>query len=637
MPRQRSTDPDRPLAVLFGYLQLVWPDNRVLIAGILAVRVVRGMVPIAVAWVTKLVLDAIWRSATGGDTAQVLPLLVIEGALIIGNDLLLRASSLLELRFSERASIALSIRLMRQAASLTLSDIEGADVQDQIARARQQASGRTGLVGEALTLLQDVVTLTVFLAALAAYAPFMILLLTVATVPLIVNERRFAAHGYELASGQIRARRAVDYLREALTTSAVAKEVRLLQMQEWILGRFARRAIALSQQTISLASRRSALNSVFSMLSIVAQYVGYGLLVLDASQGTLQVGTLVFLGAAFTRARDGIQRLGRSVTSLYEQSLYLRDLMRFLRRPTVVAASPEIVVGRSEPPEIRFEDVGFRYPGAEGWAVRHVTFAVPAGQSLALVGENGAGKSTIGKLLVGLYAPIEGRIVVNGRPLDSLDRRDWWRQCAMISQDFARFAMTLRENVGTGALDALGAYLDAVEARSTSPKDDRTNRHRDGTLSHGNVWTEEAQDAARIQRATVRAHADAVAARLTGGYDQLLSRQLADGVDLSGGEWQRVALARAYVRDASCVVLDEPTAALDARAEAQVFESFREAMRGATSLLISHRLASVRLTDALVVLKQGEVVQYGRHEELLARPGLYQELYFLQARGYQVA
>jgi len=315
--------------------------------------------------------------------------------------------------------------------------------------------------------------------------------------------------------------------------------------------------------------------------------------------GPFTIGVLTFLAASFRQSRDLIQRTLLSASQLVEQSLYLEDLFSFLAlEPRIRSAPGAVPVPRLIKEGFVFEDVGFQYPGVERWAVRHLSFRLRPGERIALVGENGAGKTTLAKLLARLYDPTEGRILLDGRDLREYDVASLRRNVGVIFQDFYRYDFVLRENIAVGDIGRLG-------------------------------------DQPAIDTAARRSLADSLLPKLPHGYDQMLGRRFEEGMDLSGGEWQKVALARAYLREAQLLILDEPTAALDARAEYEVFQRFSELTVGRMAVLISHRFSTVRMADRILVLTQGELVEQGSHESLVEAGGLYAELFALQAQGYR--
>jgi ATP-binding cassette subfamily B protein len=330
--------------------------------------------------------------------------------------------------------------------------------------------------------------------------------------------------------------------------------------------------------------------------------------------GAITVGTLTFLAGSFSRGRSAIQSLLLGVSSVAEQALYLKDLFTFFEmKPTITARPDAPPVPRPIREGFVFEDVGFSYPGSDGWAVRHIALRLQPGERVALVGLNGAGKTTLVKLLSRLYDPTEGRILLDGRDLRDYDLASVRQAVGVIFQDFVRYDMRFDENIAVGEIDSAREYLDHA------PRTD------DGTV----------EPHPAVASAAERSLAASLLPRLPARYRQMLGRRFEQGVDLSGGEWQKVALGRAYMRDAQLLILDEPTAALDARAEYEVFLRFAELIGGRMAILISHRFSTVRMADRIVVLQNGTITEQGTHEELVRGGGLYAELFDMQASGYR--
>jgi len=388
-----------------------------------------------------------------------------------------------------------------------------------------------------------------------------------------------------------------------------AKEVQMFGLAPWLVERYRALSSLFYEENRRLAVRRAVVSGLLSIVGTLGYYGAYAVIVLRTVHGELTVGTLTFLAAAFSRSRDLIQRLLLGASDVYEQALYLRDLFTFLEmQPTIASKPGALPVPRPFREGFVFEDVGFRYPGSEHWAIRNVSLRIRPGERVALVGENGAGKTTITKLLARLYDPTEGRVVLDGVDLREYDLADLRRAIGVIFQDFVRYDMRFDENVGVGEIESVRGYLDnGASAAAPEP----------------------------LVHAADQSLASSLLPRLPAGYRQMLGRRFEDGVDLSGGEWQKVALARAYMRDAQVLILDEPTAALDARAEYEVFKRFSELMAGRMGVLISHRFSTVRMADRIVVLKGGEVVEQGTHENLVGAGGLYSELFGMQAVGYR--
>ncbi|HSE51715.1 MAG TPA: ABC transporter ATP-binding protein [Gemmatimonadales bacterium] len=594
------------------FLRLVWQTSRTLTLGTLLLRLVRALVPVVTLWIGKLIIDEVivLAQAPGAPQAlldwyrsglldRLLWLLLAEFGLAVLSDLLGRVVSLLDSLLSEKFSIATSVRLMEHAATLDLEDFEDSELQDRLERARRQASGRMTLTSQLFGQAQDVVTILSFGAGLVVYAPWLIVLLVVALVPAFLGEAHFNAQSYALAYARTPEQRELDYVRQTGASVETAKEVKIFGLHSFLISRYRELAAAFYRANRLLAMRRAGWGGLFTSLGTVGYYVAYGFMAWRTVTGEFTIGDLTFLAGSFRRLRSLLEALLFGFSSTAGQALYLEDLFSFfeiepeIRSPANPRPFPaRIAQGFS------FEDVGFSYPGADRWAVRHLNFTLHAGEVLALVGENGAGKTTLVKLLARLYDPDEGRILLDGHDLREYDLAELRANIGVIFQDFVRYHMTAAENIAVGRIEA---------------------RH----------------DRPRIEHAARQSLADEVIAKLPMGYDQVIGKRFRKGVDLSGGEWQKVAIARAYMREAELLILDEPTASLDARSEFEVFTRFKELSEGKTAVLISHRFSSVRMADRILVLADGTVEASGTHEELLAQHGRYAELFELQARGYR--
>jgi ATP-binding cassette subfamily B protein len=597
----------RALRHLRTLLRLVWSTEPSYVVEILVLRVARAGVPVAVLWVGKLIVDQVvaaigQRQVPWGHLAV---LLAIEFAIAVVGEGLSRLSALLESLLGDLFANRTSVDLMRHAAKLDLEQFEDADLYDKLERARRQTVNRIGLFTLVLATIQDLITLVTLSAALIAYVPWLLVLLAVAVVPSLLGETHFASLGYSLLYSWTPERRLLDYLRYIGASDVSAKEVKLFGLSDFLVGRYDGLSREFYEANKALAVRRSLVSTVLGTVGTLGYYAAYVVIIYltvvghRGPAGVFTIGVLTFLTGSFRQSRDLIQRVLLSLTQVFEQSLYLDDLFSFLALEPTVRSAPD---ARPVPVPIRqgfvFENVGFRYPGSDAWAVRHLDFTLEPGERIALVGENGAGKTTLAKLLVRLYDPTEGRILLDGVDLRQYDITSLRQNVGVIFQDFVRYDLIMRENIAVGNIERLS-------------------------------------DEPRLHGAAQRSLADSVVGRLAGRYDQMLGRRFEGGVELSGGEWQKVALARAYMRDAQLLILDEPTAALDARAEYQVFLRFSELTAGKMAVLISHRFSTVRMADRILVLRAGELAEQGTHEELVARGGLYAELFQLQAAGYR--
>ncbi|MCW6510838.1 ABC transporter ATP-binding protein [Lichenifustis flavocetrariae] len=601
-----------PFRHLVSLFRLVWTASPALTVGSLGLRLARAVLPLLGLVVGKLIIDAVvsqTRLPSPGDSLidwifsgrldRLIVLLSLEFALALLSNGLGRASALADSLLSERYSNFASIRLMNHAATLDLEQLESSAEQDRLDRARRQVTGRTSLLTQIFGQAQDILTIISLAAGLIAYAPWLIALLCLALIPSFLGEKHFNAQSYRIDYFRTPERRQLDYLRYLGSSTETAKEIKLFGLNGFLAQRFERFADAMYADNRGLAIRRAAWGAAFSGVGSLAYYLAYFLIVWRAASGRFSLGDLTFLAGSFLRLRGLLEGLLLGFSQMAGQVLYLADLFDFFElRPTIV--SPALPLPVPHPIQIGFvfEDVGYRYAGSETWAVRHLDLTLHSGEVLALVGQNGAGKTTIVKLLARLYDPTEGRVLLDGRDLRDYDLAQLRARVGVIFQDFVRFHLTAAENIGVGRVDDL-------------------------------------TDRPRVAEAAVRSLADRLIDRLPLGYDQPLGRRFNNGIDLSGGEWQKIAIARAYMREADVLILDEPTAALDARAEYEVFERFKDLSRGKTAILISHRFSTVRMADRIVVLGGGRVIETGTHESLLASGGNYAELFDLQASGYR--
>jgi ATP-binding cassette, subfamily B, bacterial len=619
----------RALRYVRPLIGLVWQTHQVYTTVMVALRLLRSFFPVATLWVGKLIIDTVIAAANnrGGDLTRLWQLVALEIAIVVAGDALARVSSLVESLLGDLFSNHTSLKLMEHAATLDLYHFEDPSFYDQLERARRQTTNRIGLLSTLLTFGQDAVTLTSLGAALFVYSPWLLLLLVVAVLPSFLGETHFASLEYSLLFRWTPQRRMLDYLRYIGASDRTAKEVQLFGLSPWLIERYRALSQRFYDENARLATRKSLTSMALSLIGTAGYYGAYVIILLQAVGGEITVGSLTFLAGSFSRSRDLIQRLLFGASDVFFHCIYLKDLFDFLEMKPSITAPPG---ARLVPQPIRkgfvFEDVGFRYPGSERWAVRHVSFGLKPGERVAFVGENGAGKTTLTKLVARLYDPTEGRILLDGIDLREYDLASVRRAIGVIFQDFVRYDMRFDENIGVGEVDDVRSYLDRPEAETAS----------EGGAGEGlEAGTGEEAVPAGIVAAADKSLAASLLPRLPKRYRQMLGRRFDEGVDLSGGEWQKIALARAYMRDAQLLILDEPTASLDARAEYEVFVRFSKLVAGRMAVIISHRFSTVRMADRIIVLHEGLVIEDGTHSELVARGGLYAELFSLQAEGYR--
>ncbi len=590
------------LSNLPAFLKLVWRTNPGLTIASALLRLIRSTLPLAMLYIGKLIIDEVVVISKGPSTDAhdyVWLLVAIEFGLAIATDVLNRAITLVDSLLGDLFSNFTSVKIMEHAATLDLDQFEDSVFYDKMERARQQTIGRTMLLSQVMSQIQDIITILFLAGGLIAFNPWLILLLFVAIIPSFLGESYFNDKSYALTRGQTPERRELDYIRFLGASDETAKEVKIFNLSGFITNRFRTLSNKFYRDNRKLVIGRAGWGAFFSVLGSAGYYLAYVIIILRTIEGKVSIGELTFLAGSFRQMRTLLESILTRFTAISQGAVYLSDFFEFFDiMPRIVPVQGSLPFPIPMKTGFTFENVGFRYVNSEMWANRHLSFTLHPGEKLALVGENGAGKSTLVKLLARLYDPTEGRILLDGVNLKKYDLFDLRKNMGIIFQDFLKYQMTFAQNIAAGNI---------IE------KDNRE----------------------LIEAAAKKSLADLLAKRLPDHYDQMLGKRFADGMELSGGEWQKVALARAYMKDTQLMILDEPTAALDARAEYEVFERFAELTKGKSAVLISHRFSTVRMADRILVLDKGELIEIGSHEELLNKGGRYAELFNLQAMGYR--
>jgi ATP-binding cassette, subfamily B, bacterial len=583
------------------FFKLVWQTNHWYTILNAVLRLLRSAIPVSILYIGKLIIDEVLllSKAATADHTYLWKLVAAEFALAIISDALSRATLLIDSLLGDLFSNYTSVKIMEHAATLDLDQFEDSAFYDKLERARQQTVGRTILLSQILTQVQDIITMAFLAVGLMAFNPWLILLLLVAIVPAFLGESYFNDRSYALTRGQTPERRELDYMRYLGASDETAKEVKLFNLSGFLIDRFKTLSNKFYDDNKKLSIKRASWGIFFALLGSVGYYTAYIVMIIKTVEGVLTIGTLTFLAGSFRQLRSLLENILSRFTSVSQGAIYLRDFFEFFEiEPKIIVAKKPIPFPNPIKKGFTFEDVGFRYHNSDKWANRHLSFTLNAGEKLALVGENGAGKTTLVKLLARLYDPTEGRILLDGIDLRDYNIMDLRRNTGIIFQDFLRYQMSFAQNIAVGNID------------------EQHNR----TL---------------IEQSAEKSLANILASKLPEQYDQALGRRFNNGIELSGGEWQKIALARAYMKDAQLLILDEPTSALDARAEYEVFLRFAELTKGKSAVLISHRFSTVRMADRILVLDKGELIQIGSHEELLQQEGRYEELFHLQAQGYR--
>ncbi len=581
-------------------LHFVWESGPAVVSWNITIRIVVAFLPVGIGIIGRFIIDDLIQLRSHPPLARGFWWLV-GGALLLAvvEGLLSRAVTYFDNLLADRYTNHVSVEVMRKAASLDLTVYEDPVFYDRLERARVQATDRLAMIQQMGNLITQTVSAVAFSAVLAWYSPLLLFLLVAGVIPAFLGESHFAFLTYAKNFRQTPFRRQMDYLREVGGSKEAAKELKLFNLSGFLTNRFSALSQRIYEENVALNRRRFFWGGLLSILSQLGYYAAYAYSILMTIRGRYSIGGLTLITTSIMQAMSNIQQAFSVASGVADQALFLTDLIAFFEMKPAVEARPNALpVPRPISRGFEFRNVSFTYPGTDRRVLDNFSFTLSPGERVALIGENGQGKTTVVKLITRLYDPSEGLILLDGVDLCDYDLADLHAEIGVIFQDFMRYEMTARENIAMGRIE----------------------------VDHG---TDE------IEYAAEKSMASGVIGKLRNGYEQMLGRRFEGGVDLSGGEWQKLALARAYLRDAQLLILDEPTASLDARSEFEVFERFAELTYGKMALLISHRFSTVRMADRIVVLEGGRLVEEGSHTQLLMQGGRYAAMFEMQAASYR--
>jgi ATP-binding cassette, subfamily B, bacterial len=581
-------------------LHLVWDSGPKVVFWNITIRIIVAFLPVAIGIIGRFIIDGVNQLRMHQPLPQNFWWLVgAELAVAVLMGVLSRTVDYFDNLLADRYTHHVSVEVMRQAAALDVTVYEDPVFYDRLERARVQATDRLAMIQQMGRLIQQSVTAIAFSAVLIRYSPFLLFLLVAGILPAFLGESHFAFLTYAKNFRQTPLKRQMDYLRQVGGSKEASKELKLFNLSNYLTDRFRELSKEIYEENVALNRRRLFWGGLLAIVGQLGYYAAYALSIYRTIQGRYTIGDLTLITTAIMQAMSNIQQVFSTASGVADQALFLTDLLAFFEmKPKVQSKANGMRVPRPVQRGFEFRNVSFSYPGTTRRVLSDFNFTLAPGQRVALIGENGQGKTTVVKLITRLYDPTEGQILLDGVDLREYDLVDLHSEIGVIFQDFMRYEMTARENITVGRIE----------------------------VPH---------TAEEVEFAAEKSLASTVVAKLKGGYDQMLGRRFEGGVDLSGGEWQKLALARAYLRDAQLLILDEPTASLDARSELEVFERFAELTYGKMALLISHRFSTVRMADRIVVLEGGQLVEEGSHAQLMALGGRYAEMFEMQAASYR--
>ena len=602
--RQTARDKLKVAIRFLPALRLVWQSSPGWTIARLVLVVLQGLLPLVMIYLAKLIIDTVTINFRSSDPeqvfSQVLPLIILAGVAAIFNSFCQSLNELVNTAHSQKVTDYMQGIIHAKSVEADLEYYENAKYHDALQRAQQEAPYRPPQILNRLAQLgQNFISLVAMLGLLISLHWGIIGVLLVATIPAVFVKVEYSRTMYAWQRERTQLQRQSMYLGWMLTDERFAKETRLFDLGHWFSDEYDKIRQKLYQEKLKISTKRFISFFLTQAFAGIIIFAVFALIIYQTIQGVLLLGDLVLYYQALQRGQNNLKATLSSMSGLYEDNLFLANLYEFLDlKPKVAEPAQPKILPQSLKKGITFNNVNFHYADSSRQALKNINLTIKPGETIALVGENGSGKTTLIKLLCRLYDPTSGNITIDGMDLRSFKIADLRRQISVIFQDYAKYHFSAEENIRLGNTD----------------------------ITSGDT---------QIVSAARRSGADEVITKLPKGYDTILGKLFDTGEELSIGQWQKVALARAFLRDSQVVVLDEPTSAMDPKAEYEIFKKFREIIRGQTAILITHRLSTVRMADRIFVMEQGSIVESGSHQELMQSKGTYAHLFDTQAQNYR--
>ncbi len=592
------------LKYLFDSIKIVWQSSKKDATYSVIILLILSVLPLAGVYLMKLIVDSVTAGIDATDKAaaiqQILFYIGLIGATAAGIHFLTSINSFLSERLSLKVLDHLSDMLHKKSIEVDLEYYENPDYYDTLHRAQRGAIHKpTSAFNNSIQLLQNLLSMIGMMAILISFHWIVIFIVIVAVIPGLVFRLKFSQRLFNLDRSTTAAQRHAYYYNYLLTGDINAKEIRLFQLGPLFIKRFHDVRLDLRTEKLSISRKRSLAEIVSQLITVFTIYGSFGLMAWRTIYGYITLGDLIMYYQAFQRGLNYFANLLKSAAAVYEDTLYLSNLFEFLNlKPRIIGPEKAKPMFKKLASGIRLDNVSFVYPSTDRQVLSDICVSIKPGEHIALVGQNGAGKSTLIKLICRLYDPTTGKILMDETDIKHFDVDELRQHISVVFQDFVRYHLRVKDNIW-----------------------------------FGNIQLDENSDI--IKQSAISAGIDAAIDNLPRRYDSILGKMFEHGSELSVGEWQKIALARAFLRDAEIIILDEPTSAMDAKAEFEIFEKFKELAHGKTAFLISHRLSTAKLADRILVLEKGKIVEDGSHEELIEKNGIYARMFTLQSQYYK--